>query len=204
MKGQTLKVDIRAYWHPGGGRGQGMVLDASAHRASNGLPVLPGRHLKGLLREALEFADGWGWDGYHLLAAELFGQRTENMQVGEAPNAGYLRVTDACISDHVAAYLTSSAGRSLIKGLFRTIYATAVNHDTGTSKDKSLRGIEVVVPLKLTARIDPINDYVVPRVDWQEMLSDVLPLITAVGAYRTRGLGRAVLSLGSTSWKHNH
>jgi CRISPR/Cas system CMR subunit Cmr4 (Cas7 group RAMP superfamily) len=43
----NLKIDLRGYWHPGSGRGGGVVMDAMAHRDSTGLPVLPGRHLKG-------------------------------------------------------------------------------------------------------------------------------------------------------------
>jgi CRISPR/Cas system CMR subunit Cmr4 (Cas7 group RAMP superfamily) len=48
-----LKIEIRSYWHPGTGRGQGSHLDATTHRNARGLPSLPGRTVKGLVRDAV-------------------------------------------------------------------------------------------------------------------------------------------------------
>ena len=100
MTSMTLVVDIHSYWQSGGGRGQGAVLDATAHRDADGLPVLPGRHLKGLLREALEAAERWQWQGYEGLAAKLFGDRTEEAKEkleNAKPAPGYLRISDATL-----------------------------------------------------------------------------------------------------------
>ena len=48
-----LKIDIQSYWHPSTGRGQGSDVDALAHRDKDGIPCLPGRTIKGLLRDAV-------------------------------------------------------------------------------------------------------------------------------------------------------
>jgi hypothetical protein len=194
MSALKLIVDIRSYWHPGGGRGQGMVLDAITHRDSAGLPVLPGRHVKGLIRDALERAESWGWDGYGQVAECLFGGRTENSPRGDVPRAGCLRVSDAQLPQEVAHYLATGDGKALVPGLYCALYATAVEHESAVARDQSLRGVEVVVPLRLEALIQPIAGREPPE-DWQERLSGVLPLIEAVGAHRNRGLGRAQLSL---------
>ncbi len=193
MSTHVLKIDLRTFWHPGGGRGHGLVLDAVAHRDSGGLPVLPGRHIKGLLRDALERAELWGWTGYDGLASVLFGDRTEEIErTGGTPRPGCLRVGDGRLPTRIAHSL--SADKSLCKGLFRPLHATAVEPTTGTAKDKSLRGIEVVIPLQIEAMISPVPGQV-PPADWPQQLSGVLPLIHAVGAHRTRGLGRAVLRM---------
>jgi len=195
MNGVVLKVDIRSYWHAGGGRGAGAVLDAVVHRDPHGLPVLPGRHLKGLLRDALRRAEAWGWAGYGPgITRALFGGPAGDG--GERRSeAGCLRVSDAALPEDLAAWLAHEAGgRAHLPRLFRGLYATAVEHDSGTALDRSLRGVEVTVPLTLQATIQPLPGRAPPS-DWARLIDGVLPLVDAVGGHRTRGLGRAVLSL---------
>ncbi|WP_019627861.1 RAMP superfamily CRISPR-associated protein [Thioalkalivibrio sp. AKL10] len=194
MNAARLTIDIRSWWHPGSGRGGGAVVDATAHRDADGLPVLPGRHIKGLLRDALECAETWGWAGHEGLAQRLFGTRTEDAG-GQPPQPGCLRVSDARLPQDIAAYLSGhEIGRGLIPGLFHSRFATAIDHDTGTALDHSLRGIEVVVPLQLEAQVQPVPGRA-PQEGWDARLAEVLPLIRAVGAGRHRGLGRAELAL---------
>lgn len=188
-----IQIDIKSYWHPGGGRGQGMVLDATCHRDRHGLPVLPGRHLKGLLRDALERAEQWKWGGYEGLADTLFGERTEQDR-NHSPKPGALRVGDARLPEPIVNHLSSDAGKDLIPGLFRPLYSTAIDHKSGTADDQSLRGVEVVVPLTIHANLTPIPGQNPPD-GWNQKLKDALHLIDAVGAHRNRGLGRAVLTL---------
>lgn len=199
MNACILHVDLRSYWHAGGGRGKGAVLDAVAHRDAHGMPVLPGRHLKGLLRDALERAARWGWDGYAGMAESLFGQRTEeDGRAQRVPAPGSLRVTDARLPAEVAAWLAGvDKGKASCPLLFRALFSTAVEHDTGSATNRTLRGIEVVVPLALAARIEAVPGRELPP-EWKERLAAVLPLIDAVGGQRTRGLGRAVLRLEET------
>lgn len=192
MRSARLHIEIRSYWHAGGGVGSGAVSDALVQRDSGGLPVLPGRHLKGLLREAVDAAGVWQWPGYEGLAATLFGERDE--ETGTVPAAGALRVTDATLPSETAAWLSGTEdGRALCPGLFRTLHTTAIDPESGTALDQSLHGSEVSVPLTLEARIAPVTGET--PTDWGERLKEVLPLIRAVGAQRQRGLGRAVLSL---------
>ncbi len=190
----TLIIDLQGWWHPGGGRGAGAVADAVAHRDSHGLPVLPGRHLKGLLREACLHAEAFGWPGFEHLADTLFGERTEDTDPGQVPKPGCLRIGDATLEPALHEWLGSEQGKHLQPHLFQVLHATAIDHDSGTAVNQSLRGIEVVVPLKLQASITPIPGQQ-PPAGWQQRLEEILPLIEAVGAYRSRGLGRAVLTL---------
>ncbi|MEJ2682664.1 MAG: RAMP superfamily CRISPR-associated protein [Gammaproteobacteria bacterium] len=50
---QLLKITFLDYWHAGGSHGQGFHTQATVARDHDGLPYLPGRTLKGLLRDAV-------------------------------------------------------------------------------------------------------------------------------------------------------
>lgn len=189
-----LRIDLRGYWHAGGGRGGGAVVDAVVHRDNHGLPVAPGKHLKGLLRDAVERAEIWEWPGYAGLGETLFGSRTETVKRDQRPRPGCLRVGDGRLPAALSDWLGSDAGERSRPGLFRNLFSSAVAHESGTALDSSLRGIEVTIPLQLEAPISVISDKNLPE-DWAEKIRGILPLIDAVGAYRTRGLGKAVLTL---------
>lgn len=194
MSMQTLCVDIQHFWVSGTGRGSGALLDATAHRDANGLPVVPGRHLKGLLRDAIEAAQEWNWPGYEGMAAALFGDRTEGVPRGTVPRRGALRVGDARLPDAVIALLTNGAAAKRKDGLFRVLSSTRIDGRSGTAMDQTLRSMEVVVPLQLYSTVETVAGIEAPQ-DWPRLIRAVLPLISAVGAHRSRGLGRAVLSL---------
>lgn len=199
MNSATLNVEIQSYWHPGTGRGSGFYLDAVTHAGPDGLPRLPGRTLKGLLRDALWRAEQWQWPQVPQGTTwALFGSRDKHRdsETGDAnlSDPGLLRVGDACLPTEVAAYLSGTKeGRALILGLYREHFSTAIEPSTGVAKARSLRGMQVIVPLTLEARISEVPG---PQVQagWRETLEAVLPLITAVGAHRTRGFGRARLN----------
>ncbi|WP_297475560.1 RAMP superfamily CRISPR-associated protein [Ferrovum sp.] len=192
----VLQICVRSYWHSGTGRGLGAAVDAAAYRDADNLPALPGRHIKGLLRHALEQARFWGWKGHAdgILVRSLFGQRTEQVSSGQIPSPGMLRVSDARLPAELCAWLTVDKHGAQRAALFRVLQSTAVDEATGSARDWSLRGIEVVVPLDLQASVEPISGTGLPS-DWPERLREVLPLIPAVGGHRTRGLGRAQLTL---------
>lgn len=191
-----LHIALKTYWHTGTGRSLGAAVDAAAYRDADGLPGLPGRHIKGLLRDALEQAQTWAWpghaDGEILLA--LFGQRTELARAGEIPASGQLRVSDGRLPASLCAWLRDKEQQAQRAALFRVLQSTAIDEESANARDHSLRGIEVVVPLELQAEIEPMPGASLPSA-WAERLREVLPLIPAVGAHRTRGLGRAVLTL---------
>lgn len=191
MSAVTLKIEFRSDWHPGTGRGSGFHLDAVTHEGADGLPRLPGRTLKGLLRDALWRAEEWGWDQVPKgSTAALFGA-VSNVEGGTT--FGLLRVADATLPPEVAAYLTTDDGRKLVPGLYREHFSTAIEQDTGVARGRSLRGMRVVVPVTLFAAVSEIPGMESVK-DWPNRLEAVLPLVTAVGAHRSRGFGRAVLS----------
>lgn len=191
-----LKLEIKSYWHPGSGRGRGSHIDATTHRNAYNLPNLPGRTLKGLVRNAVHRWEQFG--GYAkqtmmtnvpTIADCLFGP------YGDKTWAGLLRFSDAELPpDEIAALVDNPV---IIAGLYREYFSTAIDHATGTALENSLRSIELVVPLTLYAQIDliPTAKYLQLQNHWQDLLKPALSLIQAIGAYKSRGLGRAIVTI---------
>ncbi|QTR44835.1 hypothetical protein J9253_12485 [Thiothrix litoralis] len=185
-----LKIDIQSYWHPGTGRGQGSDVDALTHRDAHGLPILPGRTIKGILRDAVTRWEQFTQSSSQpTLAEQLFGAGTD----AEEKWLGSVRVSDAVLADDIRYYLLKD--KNLLTGLYRSIHATAIKHETGTAVDQSLRGMEVIVPLTLYATLDEVPNAPHKVANWHKAIEQTLGLIQAVGAHRTRGLGRAVVTL---------
>ncbi|MBF0422021.1 MAG: hypothetical protein HQL73_03420 [Magnetococcales bacterium] len=190
-----LEIDIQSYWHAGTGKGSASYLDAISQTDARGLPFLPGRNLRGLLRHAMEIAEQWG----HVergMAFRLFGgwdsRRIPQERTRFNSQEGALVVENAHLPEAVARWLTDSDERAIYRqALFQPLFSTAVDHGSGRARDGSLRGLQAVVPLTLTAPVFYQGD---PS-EWRQALILVLPLIRAVGGHRHRGFGRAVLSL---------
>lgn len=184
MARYRLELDIRSDWHSGTGRGASYHLDALTHRGADGLPELPGRSVKGLLRDAVLRAERFGWYGADTqLSERLFGVREGTTR------AGALRVGDARLPDALRARLSASDSAPLRAALTRSLFSTAVDPRSGRTRDHTLRGIEVAIPMRLLADIDCIAPQQAGP-DWPELLRRALPLLRALGANRHRGFGR--------------
>lgn len=191
----TLDLPIcpASYWLHGRGEGGGADFDLVMERDSDGLPLLRGRHVQGLLRLALERAAEWGWfEGD--IPGLLLGDRGRG-----AP--GCLGVADAMISPALASALK---GQALTPGLFARIASTAINPDTGSAKARHLRSVEAAIPVPLTATVsfepDLRRDWaasdrnLLDQVDraeasWRNWIATAWPAFDEVGAKRTRGFG---------------
>ena len=55
-----LEIQLLSYWHAGSGFGRGADVDALVLKEGNSLPYLPGRTVKGLLREAMQCCEEAG------------------------------------------------------------------------------------------------------------------------------------------------
>lgn len=216
IKQSHLSIDIRSYWHAGTGRGSGSHLDALVERDSAGLPFVSGKMIKGLLRDAVTRAAQWDVLTYtrdddlpnaEALVDYLFGSSgfDDKGLPRDETHAGFLKFSDARMPQALVEWLEGSSAehQALRDGLFRSVYSTAIQSDTGVAKQGSLRAQQVTVPMTLQAQIFVIdakaNACPFPTLlrEWHSILSQALPLVNAVGANRTRGLGRAVLSLSA-------
>ncbi|MBI4472327.1 MAG: hypothetical protein HY646_06640 [Acidobacteria bacterium] len=211
---RTLEFRLLTWWHPGTGRGDGATADAVAHRGADKLPFLPGRTVKGLVRDACRV----GVEAELLPEAtfmELFGsppptannsdaefervRALEAARFGTAP--GSLRFSSARIGStredqtRWSAWARSQANdrTGVISHLYSYVASTAINEKTGTAKDHSLRTIEVVVPLTLHAFISGRDD-----TPWDVIGESVQLFLRGLGSHRNRGFGRADVHLVTT------
>ncbi|MBD3161181.1 MAG: hypothetical protein GF355_04830 [Candidatus Eisenbacteria bacterium] len=180
MRELTIKIEILDYWHSGTGRGRGPVLDAEASRTPAGLPYLPGKTVRGLVREGVQQAE----DARLVPAGTVLGL------FGKADVGGKLRVSDATLGREYEQWILAE-GRELAETLFDQISATAINGKTGQVEDQTLRTIEVALPVTLTAVMHVADDHP----DASRHLEAGMGFIRGLGTQRRRGLGRARFTL---------
>jgi hypothetical protein len=201
-----ILFDILTYWQVGSGLGEEASADSVVVRDESGLPFLPGRTVKGLLRNAMELAavpadriEKWfgsanaGIDDSETLETDV---RLERSRFETKPGA--LCFASAQLSEEWRIW-----GRDLerrrssgveddarfgleIRGaLFRYVASTSIDAD-GVARDKTLRVAEVAVPVRLRGRIDGPSD----DSRWVEDLASAVPLLRTIGTRRHRGYGR--------------
>lgn len=187
---RRLIVDIQDYWITGTGRGG--IHDAATRTDRDGLPFLPGRHLRGLLRDAMETLAAFRDDVLDAEVKALFG--TDDADTENQP--GLIEVRDALLPPPVVDAILHAPRRR--DALFEVLRVTMMDAEHGTAKDRTLRNLRVAVPMTLEGeiawRVDaPANHPMATR--WDGLMEEALPLVMAVGANRHRGLGRAWLRL---------
>ena len=203
---RSIEFQLMSWWHPGTGRGDGVTADAVAHRGNDHLPFLPGRTVKGLVRDACRA--GVAADILPMSRwLELFGtppppakegeefERVEALEEGRfKTERGSLRFSSARIgksSDEQAKWSTWARDREDVSSyLYSHVASTAMDPLTGAAKDRSLRTIEVVVPLNLHAFIEGDAD-----TPWDSIGESIELFLRTLGSHRNRGLGRVAARL---------
>lgn len=185
-----LTVDMLTAWHLGTGKEGGAYADTLAVKDAAGLPVLSGKSLKGLLRAACKESYRHQWlsslDENSL--NQLFGSEGNGLF-----NQGAIEVSSATLSEAEQAYFQQHP--ESIKFLYRVDHHTSIDKVTGAAKDGSLRSMESVVPMQLTASIHITTENQETAELFYEWVAVSLPLITAVGGKRRRGFGEAILTI---------
>ena len=192
----TLQIDVHGWWQSGSGRGDGKLADSLAHRDADGLPELTGAQVKGLIRSVLETGIHAGvvepsevadWLGSSLPAE---GSRDEAVEALEAARytstAGSWAFTAATLGPDWRRWARSTDGDP--NALFSLVARTRLDAH-GVAVDHTLRTIEVVAPMTLTAEIHG------PDARGVEALETCLPWLRAVGSGRNRGLGRCTVTI---------
>lgn len=174
----TIKYEIEFFsnWHCGSGLAAGADVDALVIKDKNGLPYIPGRTLKGLLRDAATILST-----DQNVINNLFGVS------GDMDNhkTGCAFFENATLPSEEYNFILKE---ELTKYLYQTFASTSIDED-GIAEDKTLRKIETVVPCKLEGNI-----YNVPEVDVQ-MLKDAMNYIKRLGTGRNRGYGRCKITI---------
>ena len=183
MNKYILEFDIKSDWHIGNGHEGGAYAYALVVKNHLNLPYLPGKSIKGLLRQAFETAVDNQWFGDHALLNKLFGYENEGLF-----SQGIIKVSSAQLSDAETDFFLEKP--SAMKYLYRVLQSTAINKQTGVAVEGSLRSLEVTVPMILQAEISLSED----QAEFQQHLIDAITLITELGAKRHRGLGQVTVT----------
>lgn len=176
MRDLNIKIHFFSPWHCGSGLSAGADTDSLVIKDLNSLPFIPGKTLKGLIREAVE--DYVALKGIKINLAEAFGKEASS---DECVPSGKLFFTNAelsplekqsIISNHVEEYL------------YNNKVATAIDKKNGITKEHSLRTIETTIPCELHATIMHVDESLA------EVIEPAIGFIKRMGTGRNRGLGR--------------
>lgn len=165
MKKIEFQLKFLDYWHLSSGDSAGSMYDSIVTKDINGLPYVPGKTIKGLAREFCEKIDKKN-------AKTIFGEEGDKIANSYFSNA--------TLSGDEVEYLNYIGKRNLKKHLFSKISQTRID-ENGVAVDKSLRQLEVVIPLVLHGFIETNEE---------ELIIKSLKSIKQMGLNRNRGLGR--------------
>lgn len=174
----TIKYEIEFFsnWHCGSGLAAGADVDALVIKDNKGLPYVPGRTIKGLLREAASILS----DDKEIVNI-VFGVSGDK----EDHKAGMTFFGNATLPLDEYRYIVE---QGLASHLYQTFASTRID-ENGIAKDNTLRKIETVIPCKLEGEILNVPDGA------ENMLEDAMHYIKRMGTGRNRGYGRCRISI---------
>jgi CRISPR/Cas system CSM-associated protein Csm3 (group 7 of RAMP superfamily) len=181
MKDITYKITFYSEWHCGSGLTSGSDLDALVVKDAGGFPFIPGKTIKGLLREAaVEMLELKGNNPMESgLITELFGYfDDEKAEKSIIHTKGKAYFSNAVLSNQLR-----TEAKDLKDFFYRDVASTAIG-DNGIADKGSLRRMETVIPCELVATISGVDEKYV------EDIKKCLKYIKRLGQNRNRGLGR--------------
>ena len=176
------QIEFFSNWHCGSGLAAGADVDALVVKDANGLPYVPGRTLKGLLREA---AYQCARENQSSLLDDIFGIS------GDQPitESNAARTGSAFFGNATLAEGQAIVANRLVPYLFQTFASTAIDENSGIAKDNSLRKTETVVPCILKGDIRNVPEQGVT------LLEKAMQMVKRMGTGRNRGYGRCCISI---------
>lgn len=173
-------ISFYSPWHCGSGLSAGADVDVLVVKDAAGLPYVPGRTLKGLLKEAVDDCVAWSGQDVESCVHHVF-EQTRNGSAYHVPTF----FADAVLpAQERTAIIAAEAQRFLYQGVSRTAIG-----EQGVAVEHSLRRMETVVPCTLEGTIRNVPE---PAVEWLRM---GMGMVKHIGLGRSRGLGRCQLTL---------
>lgn len=191
------KVEFFTDWHCGSGLGAGADVDALVVKDSDCLPFIPGKTVKGLLREAVKDIIHYRTSADPEEEARLNAYRDMAFGVfddSEGKDDGRPKMTRGS-AYFTNAQLPESERRYIIKEvlwpyLYRTVSSTKID-EKGIAEDHSLRRTETTVPCILEGEIIDLPDEEV----FLGIIKDAFRYVKRLGQNRNRGFGRCSFTI---------
>lgn len=185
-KAFIYQIEFFSFWHAGSGLSGSTYADSLVLKNGDNLPVIPGKTLKGLLREAAEAIHGLN---DKLVSTEfitdVFGE-TEKVNGTEKRKEGEAFFGNATLSENLSKSLVE---KKLTNSLYQVISSTQID-ENGQARDHSLRQLEVTVPLTLYGSIEHLQ-----KEEYKEQMQQCFNWIKQMGVNRNRGLGKCKFSI---------
>ena len=173
------KITFHTYWHCGSGLASGADADLLVIKDKDGLPYVPGKTVKGLVKEAVDLISPEYKDTNDYKS--VFGISGEEKKKSTRSDSFF---KDATLPDNERKFIVFKKNA---RHLFQTISSTAIT-DEGIADDKTLRKIQVCIPCELEGEILDIPEGIA------EVILSSLSYIKRLGAWRNRGLGRCTFT----------
>ena len=178
------KLEFFSYWHCGSGLSAGADVDQLAVKDENGLPFVPGRTVKGLIREAAEELSRLNPAKY-AAANDLDAVFGKEPSIDNPDSRGCAFFSNAEFPNSDKRKIMNEG---LAKYLFDRVSSTAID-ESGIAKEHSLRKMEVVLPCTLVGEIHDVPE------NTASTISDALKFVKRLGENRNRGLGRCLFTI---------
>lgn len=189
MQKRKMILNMHGYWAVGSGKGGGYEVDNRIDRDADGLPYIPGKMLKGLIRDACLRLQAAGNSKYDFID-EVFGSSGNTDGLSRtSTETGKIYISDAKLSEGLRNALKKEENQKAKDALTRNVYSTAIDEESGTAKENSLRGYEVAVPMVLSAHLEcDCSDEEMNAIELA-----ATKLVYAVGSHKSRGLGEVTI-----------
>ena len=181
------KINLLSDWHCGSGLSAGVESDAEVLKDDSNLPYIPGKTIKGLLKDALmEMPEHYAPRD---MVGKLFG-REEKDKDGMVirTHKGSLFFSNATL----CAEEQEEVVPELAEFLYRNISSTTIN-ENGVAKPKTLRTMEVCIPISLVGEIAGIENE-----EEKTLIKKAIQWVRHLGVNRNRGLGRCQFIIDET------
>lgn len=185
------EIQLHTYWHCGSGLAAGADVDALAIKDKDGLPFIPGKTIKGLIREAVDeiltlksdetnmSVDYVKTFGLPIQKQSLFSKGSKITEKSEA------FFSNACLRKEESDAIKANG---LARFMFDSVSQTAIGKN-GVAREHSLRKIEIVHPCVLEGEILNVPEGMVDNV------VDAMKYTKYLGLGRNRGLGRCTFTI---------
>ncbi len=175
------KIHLLSDWHCGSGLSAGAESDAEVLKDENNHPYIPGKTIKGLLKDALLEMPETTSNISQLEIGKFFGKEVKNDQ-GKVirTEAGNAFFSNAILGKEERNEIT----KELAEFLYHHISSTKID-EKGVADNKSLRVMEVCMPIVLEGEIELENE----QYD-KVLIEKATKWLRHIGVNRNRGLGR--------------
>lgn len=171
------EIAFHSYWHMGSGLSGSTYADNVVNKTADGLPIIPGKTVKGLFRDAAQQILKVNENALpENFIEKVFGTI-------EKPSECFF--SNATLSQTLGENIISA---KLTNSLYSVLSSTKINDD-GQAEDRSLRQLEVTVPLFLYGEILHVE------ADYMDGIEICAKWIRRMGVTRNRGLGRCTFKL---------